>query len=190
MSDSNLDPVEKPDASDDTPATSRPPSEHSEPSEGSAESGSFNPGWRLYLAFVSLCVVTLMSALDATSISVALPIIAKVLGGTAIEAFWAGTSFLLTSTVFQPVLGNFSSIFGRKPIIFISLALFGVGAIIAAVAKSFGVILVGRSIQGVGGGGVIALTEIVVTDLVPLRERGKWFSFISSMWALGTVVGI
>jgi MFS family permease len=69
------------------------------------------------------------------------------------------------------------------------LTLFGVGAIIAAVAKSFGTILVGRSIQGIGGGGVIALTEIVVTDLVPLRERGKWFSFISSMWALGTVVG-
>jgi len=114
---------------------------------------------------------------------------AKSLGGTAIEAFWAGTSFLLTSTVFQPVLGNFSSIFGRKPIIYISLTIFGVGAIIAALAKNFGVILAGRSIQGIGGGGVITLTEIIVTDLVPLRERGKWFSFISAMWALGTVVG-
>ena len=170
----------------DSHVPSRPPSEHS---EGSLSSNEFKPGWRLILAFVSLSVVTLMVALDATSISVALPIMAKLLGGTAIEAFWSGTSFLLTSTVFQPVLGNFSSIFGRKPIIFISLTIFGVGVIIAATAKNFGVILAGRSIQGIGGGGVITLTEIIVTDLVPLRERGKWFSFISAMWALGTVVG-
>lgn len=59
----------------------------------------------------------------------------------------------------------------------------------AALAKDFATILVGRSIQGIGGGGVIVMTEIVATDLVPLRERGKWFGFISSMWALGTVIG-
>lgn len=73
--------------------------------------------------------------------------------------------------------------------IYISLAFFGAGAIVAAVANNFTVILVGRSIQGIGGGGIITLTEIIVTDLVPLRERGKWFSMISSMWALGTVLG-
>jgi MFS family permease len=96
---------------------------------------------------------------------------ARALHGTAIEAFWAGTSFLLASTVLQPVLGSFSHIFGRKPIIFVSLAIFGVGAIVAAVAKNFTVILVGRSIQGIGGGGVISLTEIIVTDLVPLVKK-------------------
>jgi MFS family permease len=150
---------------------------------------SFNPDWRFVVAFSCLSVITLMAALDATSISVALPIMARALNGTAIEAFWAGTSFLLTSTVFQPVLGNFSNIFGRKPLIFFSLTLFGVGAIVAALAKDFATILVGRSIQGIGGGGVIVMTEIVGTDMVPLRERGKWFGFISSMWALGTVAG-
>ncbi|OCL11843.1 MFS general substrate transporter [Glonium stellatum] len=164
----------------------RAPSEKS--SASTTESG-FNPGWRFYLAFSSLSVITLMAALDATSISVALPIMAKVLKGTAIEAFWSGTSFLLTSTVFQPVLGSFSHIFGRKPLVFFSLALFTAGAIIAALAHDFTVILVGRSIQGIGGGGIICLTEIIVTDMVPLRERGKWFSFISSMWAIGTVTG-
>jgi MFS family permease len=114
---------------------------------------------------------------------------AKVLGGSAIEAFWSGTSFLLTSTVFQPVLGSFSHIFGRKPLIYFSLALFTAGAIIAALANNFTVILVGRSIQGIGGGGIIALTEIVITDMVPLRERGKYFSLFSVMWAVGTVAG-
>jgi MFS family permease len=155
----------------------------------SPEPEKFEPGWRFIAAFGSLCVITLMAALDATSLSVALPIMARALGGSAIEAFWAGTSFLLTSTVFQPVLGSFSHIFGRKALIYVSLAFFLAGSIIPAVANNFTVILVGRSIQGIGGGGILCLTELVVVDTVPLRERGKWFSFFGAMWALGTVGG-
>ncbi|KAF2459997.1 major facilitator superfamily domain-containing protein [Lineolata rhizophorae] len=173
----------------DTTDPVQDPRELADNDAGSPSYKGFKPGWRFYLAFSSLSVITLMAALDATSISVALPIMARALGGSALEAFWSGTSFILTSTVFQPVLGSFSHIFGRKPMIMLSLALFGAGAIIAAVADNFTVVLVGRSIQGVGGGGIIVLTEVVVTDMVPLRERGKWFSFISSMWAVGTVIG-
>jgi MFS family permease len=158
---------------------------HSEESPSAETTEQFHPGWRFILAFLSLTTVTLMVALDATSLSVALPIMAKLLNGTAIEAFWSGTSFLLTSTVFQPVLGSFSNIFGRLPMVWLSLVLFGIGAIVAAVANNFTVILVGRSIQGIGGGGIITLTEIIVTDMVPLRLRGQWFSFISSAWAIG-----
>ncbi|KAL8730754.1 MAG: hypothetical protein Q9166_003824 [cf. Caloplaca sp. 2 TL-2023] len=128
-------------------------------------------------------------ALDGTSLSVALPIISEDLGGTAIEAFWSGTSFLLCSTIFQPSFASFSHIFGRKPMILTGLGFFVIGAIVAAVAKDFTVLLVGRSLQGIGGGGLIALTEIVVADLVPLRLRGQWFGLISAMWALGSVSG-
>ncbi|KAK7545625.1 major facilitator superfamily domain-containing protein [Phyllosticta citricarpa] len=149
----------------------------------------FKPGWRFYVAFGSLSVVSLMAALDATSISVALPVMAKKLNGSAIEAFWSGTSFLLTCTVFQPVLGTFSTVFGRKPILILSLIFFGIGAIVAALANDFGVILVGRSIQGIGGGGILVLEEVIVTDMVPLRDRGKWMSVVSAVWALGTVAG-
>jgi MFS family permease len=56
-------------------------------------------------------------------------------------------------------------------------------------AGNFTIVLVGRTIQGVGGGGIIALTEIVVTDLVPLAQRGQWFSLLSAMWSVGTVTG-
>ncbi|KAF2674540.1 putative MFS transporter [Microthyrium microscopicum] len=153
------------------------------------EPEEFNPGWRFYLAFLSLTTITLMVALDATSLSVALPIIAQKLNGTAIQAFWSGTSFLLTSTVFQPVIGSFSSIFGRKAMIYVSLVFFAAGAIVAAVANNFTIILIGRSIQGVGGGGILALTEVLITDMVPLKYRGNWFSFLSGAWAVGTVTG-
>lgn len=149
----------------------------------------WRPSRRLYIIFLSMCVITLAAALDATSISVALPIIAEKLHGTAIEAFWAGTSFLLCSTVLQPTFASFSSIFGRKSMIMVALVFFTVGSIVAAAANNFTVILVGRSIQGIGGGGMIALTEIIVTDIVPLRQRGQYFGFLSSMWALGSVSG-
>jgi MFS family permease len=141
----------------------------------SQKATDFKPDFRFILAFTTLSVVTLAAALDATSLSVALPIIASKLKGTAIEAFWSGTSFLLTSTVFQPSFASFSHIFGRKPVMFVALTFFAVGAIVAGIAKNFAMMLVGRSLQGIGAGGIISLTEIIVTDMVPLRERGKFF---------------
>ncbi|KAG8627753.1 hypothetical protein KVT40_003626 [Elsinoe batatas] len=154
---------------------------------------SFNPGTRFYLAWSSLMIIVLMAALDATSLSVALSKIARELRGSAIEAFWAGTSFLLTGTVFQPVIGSLSGIFGRKPLLQASLVFFLAGAIVAALAgratHGMAVMLVGRSIQGIGGGGVIVLAEILPTDLVPLRLRGNYMASIGAMWALGSVGG-
>ncbi|KAG0640926.1 major facilitator superfamily domain-containing protein [Tuber brumale] len=150
---------------------------------------TWRPSNRMYVVFLTMCIITLAAALDATSLSVALPIMSQKLHGTAIEAFWSGTSFLITSTVFQPNFASLSDIFGRRSLILVALVFFTVGAIVAAVANNFTVILVGRSIQGVGGGGIISLTEIIVTDIVPLRERGKYFGFLSMMWALGSVGG-
>lgn len=152
-------------------------------------SPEFKPGTAFYLAFVSLCIITLAAALDATSLSIALPIITDKLHGTAIEAFWSGTSFLVTSAVFQPVIAGLSHGFGRKSLVMISSLFFGVGSILAAVAKSFTLVLVGRSIQGIGGGGILTLGEILVTDLVPLSVRGAWFGYLGSMWAIGSVGG-
>ncbi|KAL4930378.1 major facilitator superfamily domain-containing protein [Aspergillus undulatus] len=141
------------------------------------------------LIFCALAVLTLMVSLDGTSISVALPIMADQLGGTAMQAFWSGTSFLLCSTVFQPTTATLSDIFGRRPIILISLAFFFVGALVAGIATNFTQILVGRCIQGVGGGGIAVLSEVVVTDLVPLRLRGNYYGVLGAMYSLGSVLG-
>ncbi|KAF7508631.1 hypothetical protein GJ744_009023 [Endocarpon pusillum] len=149
----------------------------------------FDPGWLFYTAFTSLCIITLAVALDATSLSVALPIIASSLRGDALSAFWSGTSFLLCSTVFQPTFASLSHTLGRKPLILLALCLFTVGSIVGALAQNFTTLIIGRCIQGTGGGGIISLTEILITDLVPLRQRGKWFGFQSLTWAIGSVTG-
>ncbi len=71
----------------------------------------------------------------------------------------------------------------------IAVAFFTIGSIVAAVARDFTILLVGRSIQGSGGGGITALTEIIVTDLIPLRHRGKWFGYQGAVSAVGSVLG-
>lgn len=91
--------------------------------------------------------------------------------------------------VFQPSFASMSNIFGRRPLVFLAILCFFVGAIVAALSHNFTQMLVGRSIQGVGGGGIIALSEIIITDFVPLRHRGKYFGIFSAMWSLGSVTG-
>lgn len=86
-------------------------------SDQGAVSGGIVLGWRFYFIFAALAVASLAAALDATSLTVALPVITHDLHGTGIEAFWSGTSYLLTSTVVQPPLASLSHIFGRKPIV-------------------------------------------------------------------------
>ncbi|RPA99576.1 MFS general substrate transporter [Choiromyces venosus 120613-1] len=138
----------------------------------------WKPSKRLNVVFMTMCLISPAAALDATSISVALPIMSKKLNGTAAEAFWTGTSFLLTSTVFQPIFSALSDIFGRKPLILTALTFFTTGAVVCGLADNFTVILAGRSIQGMGGGGMLVLNQIV---------RGKYLGFLAMMWALGSV---
>lgn len=69
------------------------------------------------------------------------------------------------------------------------VAFFLVGCLLAGLARNVPMMLVGRSIQGLGGGGILALTNIILTDLVPLRHRGNWIGVLGAMWAIGSVSG-
>ncbi|TGO37839.1 hypothetical protein BHYA_0088g00370 [Botrytis hyacinthi] len=149
----------------------------------------FAPGKRYIAACTSILIVNLACALDATTIAVALPTISEALNGNAIEAFWAGTSFLLTSTIWQPVFIALSNVFGRRPLLLFSLFLFTTGSSLGGAAQSMSSLLVGRCLQGSGVGGILALTEALITDMVPLRQRGNAMALLGVVWALGSVTG-
>ncbi|KAF2005671.1 MFS general substrate transporter [Amniculicola lignicola CBS 123094] len=153
------------------------------------ENEKFRPGWRFHWIFFCLCLLTLIVALDATSLSVALPIISTALKLPTLDAFWAGTSFLLTSTLSQPILAALSHVFGRVRITLWSLAIFTLGCILAALSRDFAYLVAGRIFQGIGAGGLISLTEIIITDIVPLRDRGTYYGYIAGTWAVGSVSG-
>ncbi|KAI0188074.1 major facilitator superfamily domain-containing protein [Astrocystis sublimbata] len=173
----------------EAPETGANPAEPVNQSCEASEDESFRPGRRFWLTLMPILILALMVSLDGTSVSVALPLLSQDLKGTTIEAFWTGTSFLLASAVLQVPIGALSDIFGRMPVLFCSTLLFLIGIILSAVARDFTLVFVGRAIQGVGGGGVILLNDIVVTDLVPMRQRGKYFGIIGGVWALGSVSG-
>ena len=112
------------------------------------------------------------------------------LGGQATDAFWAGTSYLLSCAVCQPFIAALSDIFGRKEMLIASVLCFTLGTILCApIAKNFTVFFAGRSIQGIGGGGIITMGQVIFADIVPLRQRPKYFSLVLAAWALGSVLG-
>lgn len=71
----------------------------------------------------------------------------------------------------------------------LALMVFGAGAIPCAVASSYKILLVGRTIQGLGGGGLVGLTTVLITDMVPLRDRGRFYALIGVVWAIGSTSG-
>ncbi|KAL2163263.1 hypothetical protein VTH06DRAFT_5319 [Thermothelomyces fergusii] len=150
----------------------------------------WKPGKQEYAVMITLAIISLMVALDATILVSVLPTLAVDLGGSASDAFWAGTSYLLSCAVCQPFIAALSDIFGRKEMLFASICFFTLGTVLCApVAKNFTVFFVGRSIQGIGGGGIITMGQVIFADIVPLRQRPKYFSLVLAAWALGSVLG-
>ncbi|KAL2266710.1 hypothetical protein VTJ83DRAFT_6062 [Remersonia thermophila] len=148
------------------------------------------PGKMEYAVMLTLALISLMVALDATILVSVLPTLAQDLGGSSTDAFWAGTSYLLSCAVCQPFIAALSDIFGRREMLISSLLFFTLGTLLCApVAKNFTVFFVGRSIQGIGGGGIITLGQVIYSDIIPLRQRPKYFSFVLAAWALGSVLG-
>ena len=127
---------------------------------------------RFWLIFASMCLCLFLSALELASISTALPTIAHALNSSRFP--WVGSAYALSSTAFLPMSGGLAQAFGRRPAILITIGLFALGSGICGGATSMSVLIAGRTIQGLGGGGIQSLTGIVLADLVTLQERGVY----------------
>ncbi|GAA5985852.1 hypothetical protein JCM11641_005320 [Rhodosporidiobolus odoratus] len=140
-----------------------------------------------WLIFVSLCCACFLSALDLTAVSTALPQIAA--DFDTADYSWIGSAYALTSTALIPWTGGLAAIFGRRAVMLVALVLFALGSALTGAGQSMAMVIGGRSIQGVGGGAILTMTEIVVTDLVPLAERGAYFGILGAVWALASAIG-
>ena len=129
-------------------------------------------GAKFCLIFVSMCICLSLSALELSSLSAALPTIANDL--QASQFTWIGSAYALASTAFLPMSGGLAQAFSRRPAILITIGLFALGSGICGGANSMNVLIVGRAIQGFGGGGIQSLTGIILADLVTLQERGPY----------------
>jgi hypothetical protein len=124
---------------------------------------------KIIVVMTALCLALFLAALDMTIISTALPTIAAGFGASESGYSWIASSYLLANAACIPLWGKISDIWGRKPIILLANVWFLVGSLICALAKNMAMILAGRAIQGVGGGGIIIMANISVTDLFSMR---------------------
>ncbi|KAK2594116.1 hypothetical protein QQS21_008171 [Conoideocrella luteorostrata] len=102
---------------------------------------------------------------------------------------WIATSYFLTLTAFQPLYGKLSDIFGRKECLLFAYAVFGVGCLGCGLARDMAELCISRAVAGIGGGGMNSVVSILISDIVPLRERGVWQGYLNIIFAAGTSTG-
>jgi EmrB/QacA subfamily drug resistance transporter len=138
--------------------------------------------------FWGLVITTLISALDANIMQTASPTIVKQLGGMQLFA-WIFVVYMLASTVTVPLYGKLSDMYGRKRLLMIAVAFFTLGSILCGFANSMITLIAFRGVQGLGAGGMVPLSMIIVGDLFTIEKRGKIQAVFSSIWAISSIVG-
>src|SRR5690606_29378225 len=92
-------------------------------------------------------------------------------------------------TSFQPLYGKLSDIFGRKPCLLFAYTVFGLGCLWCGTSKSMTSLIMGRAFSGIGGGGMTTVASILLSDIVPLRQRGTWQGILNIIFATGSALG-
>lgn len=137
---------------------------------------------------IGILTAMLLAALDQSIVTPAMPTIGGDLGDSHYLP-WIVTAYLLTATAVAPLYGKFSDIHGRRSTLYVAVGLFLLGSLVAAVAPNMFVLIGARAIQGLGGGGLFALTQIIIGDMLPPRERGRYAAWISGMWGIASIAG-
>lgn len=140
-------------------------------------------------ALSGLLLAMFVAILSSTVVSAALPeIIADLKGGQSAYT-WVVTATLLTMTISTPIWGKLSDLFNRKQLIQLGLVIYLTGSILAGFATSTSWLIACRAIQGVGVGALTALVQVILSDLVSPRERGRYMGYLGAVFGLGTVAG-
>ncbi|MGX5682191.1 MDR family MFS transporter [Schumannella luteola] len=143
---------------------------------------------RIWIIFAALIAGMLLSSLDQTIVSTAMPTIVGQLGGVEHQV-WLTTAYLLATTIVMPVYGKFGDVLGRRNLFLVAIALFTIASIGCAVAGDFTQLIIWRAVQGLGGGGLMILSQAIIADIVPASERGKYLGPLGAIFGLSAVGG-
>ncbi|QDC08899.1 MFS transporter [Oceanicola sp. D3] len=143
---------------------------------------------RIGLVLVAVAATLLFASLGQTIVTTAMPTMVAELGGVD-HITWIITAFLLASTIGAPISGKLGDLFGRKIVIQGGILVFVLGAAICGFAQSMEMLIAGRAVQGLGGGGLIVVSMAVVADVLPPRERGKAQGLLGAVFGVSTVIG-
>jgi len=150
------------------------------------------------ITIAGVMIVFLLSALDQTIVSTAMPVIIGQLHGLELYS-WVTTAYLLSSTVMVPIWGKLGDLFGRKPVLLTGIGLFLFGSWLSGLAGEFGdlplvgggmtQLIVFRAIQGLGGGALFTTAFAIIADLFPPRERGRFAGLFGAVFGFSSAVG-
>ncbi len=129
-----------------------------------------------------------LGALDQTIVATALPTIGRHFGDLG-DLAWVVTAYLLTGTAVTPLYGKLSDIHGRRAMMLIAIGIFVAGSLACALAPNMTALIFARALQGMGGGGLMALAQTIIADVVSPRERGRYQGYIAGVFASSSIAG-
>ncbi len=163
-----------------------------DPAAAAVDAGAESPTGlshrQIQVVFSGLMLGMLLAALDQTIVSTALPTIVGELGGQDRLA-WVVTAYLLTSTTSTPLWGKVSDLLGRKILFQAAIVVFLVGSVLIGLSQNMTSLIAFRAVQGIGAGGLMALAQAIIGDIVAPRERGRYQGYIGSVFAVSSVAG-
>ena len=142
------------------------------------------------MAMAGVSATVVLAAFDSTIISTTLPRVAEALNGMALYA-WVGTGYLLATAASIMIFGRLGDMFGRKPLMLVSVLIIALGSIACGLSQSMGQLILFRSLQGIGGGMMIATAFAAPADLFPdAKQRVRWMALVSAAFAMASGIGL
>ncbi|KAI1374781.1 MFS general substrate transporter [Hypoxylon crocopeplum] len=168
------------------------PPEHTEDGVDAQNPSTLNEnshrGYQFWAIIIALGIVSLLSAAENTVVVTSLPTIVEKLD-VGQNYVWITNVFFLTSAAVQPLFGQLSNLFGRRHLALSIVAIYIIGSGLCGGARNPGMLIGGRAIQGVGSGGINMIINVIISDLVPLRQRGNFSAIILAVYGIGTTLG-
>ena len=141
-----------------------------------------------FQVFPSIMLPMFLSALDQTIVSTALPAIAGALGNVE-QISWIVVAYLLANTIAAPIYGRLGDALGRKRMLYVALAILMTGSLIGAAAPNLWVLVLARVLQGLGGGGLMTLSQALIGEAVPPRQRGRYQGYLATTFVTASTFG-
>jgi EmrB/QacA subfamily drug resistance transporter len=142
----------------------------------------------VWLIFGALMASMFLSSLDQTIVGTAMPTIVGELDGVAHQG-WVITAYILAIAIAMPLYGKFGDLWGRRWPFLVAVALFTVASLGAGFAGTFVELVAWRAVQGLGGGGLMILSQAIIADVVPASERGKYMGPMGALFGISAVLG-
>ncbi len=143
---------------------------------------------RVWLIFGALLASMFLSSLDQSIVGTAMPTIVGELDGVAHQG-WVVTAYILAIAIVMPLYGKFGDLWGRRWPFLVAIGLFTLASAGAGFAQTFGELVFWRGVQGLGGGGLMILSQAIIADIVPAKDRGKYMGPMGALFGIAAVIG-